>query len=330
MTSSIIRRALAALALCVLMAAPFGGPALAQGSVNPTASSVKEQQLLEALKPDQQIKGRITIPDRNASSLIQPEGRDFRSDRDANARIGGLAILGTLALLVGFYLVRGKVRISGGASGRTITRFGSVDRFAHWLTATSFLALGLTGLNITFGRSLLLPLIGGSAFTSLSQAGKFVHNYVSFAFVLGIVLMFVLWVKDNFPALRDIRWFVQGGGLIGLGHPPADRFNGGQKLIFWSVILGGAAISVTGYMLMFPFVWTDIAGMQWANVWHGLIGAILFAIILAHIYIGSVGMEGAFDAMGSGEVDLNWAKEHHSIWTDRVLQRGGGKAAPAE
>lgn len=322
--------------MSVLTAVALAGLVLAGGaqaqqpnSVNPTANSVKEQQLLDALKPAEAVNGRVSIPDGKSSRLIQPEGRKYKSDRDRNAEIGGYAILGMLGLLVVFYLLRGPVRIPGGRSGRTMVRFGFVDRFAHWLTATSFLALGLTGLNITFGRSLLLPLVGAETFTLVSQMGKFVHNYVSFAFVLGITLMLLLWVKDNLPSPRDIVWFAQGGGLIGLGHPPADRFNGGQKAIFWAVVGGGAAIAVTGYILMFPFQWTDIAGMQWANVWHGLLGLVLFAVILAHIYIGSVGMEGAFEAMGSGDVDVNWAKEHHSVWVDKVTSKGGA-VAPAE
>lgn len=325
--------ALAALVIALLAAWPAGVMAQGQpGSVNPTANAVNEKQLLDALKPGQGISGRASIPDTRASRLEQPDGRVFREQRDASARTGGLAILGVLGLLVVFYLVRGKVRISSGPSGRTVTRFGFVDRFAHWLTATSFILLALTGLNITFGRGFVLPVIGPAAFTSLSEMGKFVHNYVSFAFVLGLVLMLLLWVKDNFPALRDIRWFLQGGGLIGLGHPPAARFNAGQKLIFWSVILVGGAIAITGYMLMFPFQFsTTIFDMQWANVWHGFLGLLLTAVIMAHIYIGSVGMEGAFDAMGSGEVDQNWAREHHSIWAEKVLSKSSdGRVAPAE
>ena len=193
--------------------------------------------------------------------------------------------------------------------------------------------LALTGLNVTFGKQIVLPVIGPEAFTALSQWAKYIHNYVSFAFVLGIVLMFLLWTKDNIPSGRDIRWFMQGGGLVGAGHPEADRFNGGQKIIFWSTVLGGAALAISGYILMFPFTVTDMAGMQLANVVHGVVGVILVAVIVGHIYIGSIGMEGAFDAMGSGMVDVNWAREHHSVWVDKMTSRSGGAtgaAVPAE
>jgi formate dehydrogenase subunit gamma len=312
-------------------------PAAAQQptSVNPTAQSVNEQKLLEALKPEfgttAAIEGRGTFPDVKSRVLQQPAGRDWQAFRNGTLTpVGMYAILGMLALLTVFYVVRGPVRIAAGRSGRTILRFGTLDRFAHWVTATSFVALALTGLNITFGRALILPLVGESNFAGIAQMGKYVHNYVSFAFVLGIVLMFLLWTKDNLPSLRDIRWFAQGGGLIGLGHPPADRFNGGQKLIFWSTILGGAALSVTGYVLMFPYALPSIGLLQSANVIHALVGVIMTAMILAHIYIGSLGMEGAFAAMGSGEVDRNWAKEHHSVWVEKVEARQGGKVAPAE
>ena len=320
-----------------LVASGAAVPAHAEqpASVNPEASGVKEDQLLKALKPQfgstSAIEGRGSIPDKKSYRLEQPAGRDWESFRSTSlAKIAGVSILGTLALLCVFYLIRGKVRITEGRSGRTLIRFGSIERFAHWMTATSFIILGLSGLNITFGRSVLLPIIGPDAFSYVTQLGKFAHNYVSFAFALGVVLMFVMWVKDNFPALRDIRWILQGGGMIGLGHPAAGRFNAGQKIIFWSVVWGGLALSVSGYVLMFPFVLTDIGGQQAANVVHALTGVIMVAIIIAHIYIGTVGMEGAFEAMGSGTVDVNWAREHHSVWAEKELGREGYNPAPAE
>ncbi len=334
------RVAAAALAMAGALLLPTVGSAQQPTSVNPTASSVKEDQLLKALKPPafgqtNAIEGRGSNPNAASYKVIQPEGRDWQVFRDTTlSRVAALSILGILALLTVFYLVRGKVRMTGGRSGQTLVRFGSVERFAHWLSATSFIVLGISGLNITFGRTLLAPVLGPDAFAAFTQFGKFAHNYVSFAFALGIFLMFVMWAKDNLPALRDLRWFAQGGGLVGLGHPPADRFNGGQKIIFWTTVLGGLALSISGYLLMFPFTLTDIGGMQAASVVHALVGVVMIGIIFAHVYIGSVGMEGAFEAMGSGEVDVNWAREHHSIWADRVMARDGivgrTKQSPAE
>ena len=331
-----IKRFAHTLLAVVCLAVLATGVACAQqpAAVNPEASGVKEQQLLDALKPEfgrtSSIEGRGSIPDKKSYRLEQPAGRDWQRFRNASLPlIGGSAILGMVVLLGLFYAIRGKVRISSGRSNRTLVRFGSVERFAHWLSATSFVILGLSGLNISFGRALLLPLVGPETFSSVTQFGKFSHNYVSFAFALGIVLMFVMWVKDNLPAWSDIRWIAQGGGFVGLGHPPADRFNAGQKMIFWSVFWGGLVLSVSGYILMFPFTVTDIGGQQAANVVHALAGVVMIAIIIAHIYIGTVGMEGAFEAMGSGNVDLNWAREHHSIWVEKVAP-GGDKPAPAE
>lgn len=324
----------------VLLASPLSGPVAAQQptSVNPTASSVKEKQLLEALKPGSGdiLSGRVSIPDAGGRNLIQPGGQEFRSFRDGTlSNVGKFGILGTLALLAIFFLVRGRIRIAGGRSGLSIERFGSVSRFAHWLSATSFILLGLTGLNIAFGKSVLLPVIGPEAFATMTQAGKFVHNYVSFAFAIGITMMFLMWVKDNLPSGRDITWFAQGGGLVGSKHPPADRFNGGQKLIFWSTVLGGIALSVSGYMMMFRPEGYGMSGMQFAMLVHGITGLVMIAIIFAHVYIGSIGMEGAFDAMGKGSVDLNWAKEHHSVWVEKVAKNNpeaisGRASAPAE
>jgi formate dehydrogenase subunit gamma len=236
-----------------------------------------------------------------------------------------------LAVIVIFYMVRGPIRIEAGPSGRTIERFNGLERFAHWLTASTFIVLGITGLNITFGRELLLPILGPDAFTAWSEFGKVAHNFLSFPFTLGVALMLVIWIKDNLPSRVDAQWLAQGGGLIGRAHPPAKKFNAGQKIIFWSVVLGGAAIAVTGYIMMFPFqFWaTDIHGMQLAIQLHGIIALVLIAIILGHIYIGSLGMEGAFAAMGSGRVDLNWAKEHHSLWVEEMMSGGRDAAAPS-
>src|SRR5204862_4785957 len=113
----------------------------------------------------------------------------------------------------------------------------------------------------------------------------------------------------------------------GHDHPPAYRFNAGQKMIYWIVVIGGTLVAVTGYLLMFPFYGTDIAGMQLAQVVHSVVAVLFVAAMLAHIYIGTIGMEGAFEAMGSGTVDVNWAKEHHSLWLEQQKAREAGNDA---
>lgn len=303
-------------AAMLMLASLLAGPSGAQESFNPTAQAVQEQQLMEALQEGQAITGRVSIPDKSAAALIKPEGRDWSSTHNGTVYwTSTLIILGMLALLAIFYFIRGRIRLEHGFAGRTIKRFNSFERFAHWLTATCFVLLALTGLNLVFGRYVLLPLFGGDVFATATQYGKFIHNYMAWPFMLGIATMFLIWVKDNIPGRIDIDWLKMGGGMFRKGvHPPAKRFNAGQKIIFWSVILGGTALSVTGILLMFPNLLGDPNNWQLSQLVHAIISAIMIAIIFAHIYIGSLGMEGAFDAMGKGEVDVNWAREHHPLW----------------
>jgi formate dehydrogenase subunit gamma len=299
-------------------------PSTAQ-QVNPTASSVKEQQLLQELN---RIQGRVSIPDQRSGVLEQPAGRDWREFRNVTLRwIGGIAIVGMLAVLVIFYLSRGMVRLERGRSGRSIVRFTAFERFVHWMTATCFIILAVSGLNITFGRPLLLPLIGFEAFSEWSLWAKYAHNYLSFPFTIGVVLIFLIWIAGNIPNRVDINWLKRGGGMIGHDHPPAYRFNAGQKAIYWIVVVGGGAVAVTGYELMFPFYVSGIEGMQVAQIVHSVVAVLFVAAMLAHIYIGTIGMEGAFEAMGSGTVDVNWAKEHHSLWLEEQNARTGADDA---
>jgi formate dehydrogenase subunit gamma len=304
--------------LLLVIAAP--GPLSAQ-QVNPTASSVKEQQLLQELN---RIQGRVSIPDQRSGVLEQPQGREWRDFRNVTLRwVGGIAILGMLAILVIFYLTRGMVRLESGRSGRTIVRFNAFERFVHWMTATCFIILAISGLNITFGRPLLLPLIGFEAFSEWSQWMKYAHNYLSFPFTIGVVLIFLMWIAGNIPNKVDVEWAKRGGGLIGHDHPPAYRFNAGQKAIYWIVVLGGGFVAASGYALMFPFYLSGIEGMQLAQIIHSIVAVLFVAAMLAHIYIGTIGMEGAFEAMGSGEVDVNWAREHHSLWLNEQMAQSG-------
>ena len=319
------RIAVGVLVLLVLATAALPAAAQQPTSVDPQASAVKENQLLQELN---RISGRCTLPDQKACTIEQPAGRDWRHFHEVTLRwIGGIVILGILAVLIIFYLWRGMVRIESGRSGRTIVRFNAFERFVHWMTATCFIILAISGLNITFGRPLLLPLMSPEAFTAWSEWAKYAHNYLSFPFTLGVILIFFMWIAGNIPNRVDVEWFRRGGGIVGHDHPPAYRFNGGQKMVYWIVVLGGSAVAVSGYVLMFPFYGTGIQNMQAAQIVHGIVAMLFVAAMLGHIYIGTIGMEGAFEAMGTGTVDLNWAKEHHILWLEEEKARADAGAA---
>lgn len=282
-----------------------------------------------------------------ATTLIQTGGMEWLRDRGGPLRFwGGLLLAGTLALLAVFFVIRGRIRMDGPPTGRTLLRFRTYERFTHWLLAGSFLALAITGLLVLFGRVAFIPLFGREAWAPVAIASKWVHNNISWAFMLALVLTFVIWVAQNIPERTDWQWLKRGGGMLGGGHVPAKKFNAGQKMIFWVVILGGASLSLSGLSLLFPFElpmfaktfgWINATGlpglfggdintalapqeeMQYAQMWHGIIAFGMIAVIFAHIYLGSIGMEGAYDAMGKGRVEEQWAREHHSLWAEKAL-----------
>ena len=300
-----------------------------------------------------------------ADVLVQDGGMTWLKFRKGPlATYGAWLLGGTLVLLALFLLLRGRIRIDGPKTGRKILRFTSVERFGHWLLAGSFILLGLTGLVSLFGRTVLIPAFGKESFATLAMASKWIHNNVAWAFMLGLVMVIIMWTLHNIPNRHDLKWLAVAGGLFSKNvHPPARKFNAGQKLIFWGVVVMGLSISVSGLSLLFPFQlpmfaktfslmndtglpqWlgfgvlpTDLAPhqeMQLSQAWHAIVAFVFMAMILAHIYLGSIGMEGAFDAMGSGEVEEQWAREHHGLWVEELEERaaqapGKARATPAE
>lgn len=294
------------------------------------------------------VTGNVSIPDKKAGVLVQDAGESYRAIRNGPLfSYLGFSMLVTLVLLAIFFAWRGKIKVDKGLSGRKIKRFSTIERTGHWLMAISFIILGISGLNISFGKTVIMPIIGKDAFGPFTHFLKLTHNYIAFAFMLGLIIAFICWVLHNIPNRGDINWLLKGGGIFKKGeHPPAGKFNAGQKLIFWGVMIGGLSLSVSGWALMFPFEysffsstmsafsaigldvgnWIGIGNapysviqeQQYNNIWHAIMGVLMICLILAHIYIGTIGMEGAYDAMGSGDVDENWAIEHHSLWVEEV------------
>ncbi len=304
--------------------APVQAPPPVTARGNTSADELEVQRILRGGV----IEGHVSIPNQSAGILVQPDGRDWRQFRNRWLfGIGIAAVLGTIALLTAFYLISGRTPIEAGRSGRTIQRYTAIERVNHWMVAVSFVLLGLSGLNITYGALLLRPIIGAEAFTTLTYWGQAVHQYLSFPFVLGLVAMVALWLRENLPNKVDIAW-IKAGGPVAKGHPPAGKFNAAQKALFFFVVGGGALVAASGYLLMFPMTVTGVIGMQWAHVVHGLMAVVMIAAILGHIYIGSIGMEGAFEAMSTGRVDYNWAKEHHSVWLEEEAAKARQVVAP--
>ncbi|MGE0698506.1 MAG: formate dehydrogenase subunit gamma [Hyphomicrobiaceae bacterium] len=276
------------------------------------------------LQPSTYRSGISSLPYREADVLVQPQGREFRQARNEWVRyIGGIVIFLVCLALAVFLLWRGRIGAEEAESGRTVLRFDAFERAMHWMTATAFLVMALTGVVILYGKSLLLPLMGPSAFSGLAQASAWAHMAAAAPFVLGVLLMVARWLPGNLPTRADWNWLRKFGGFLheNSDNPPVDRFNAGQKLVFWGVVLGGSALAASGVMLMLPFFAAGYTGMQLTQLLHAGLGLAMIALIIGHIYIGSVGMVGAFQAMWSGLVDRNWAASHHKLWLDRLRDR---------
>ena len=277
-------------------------------------------------------QNRTGLPGRELGVLIQPQlrfpgqkafataGEAWRNFHNGPLVFygGWLLIVAALAILA-YYLVKGTMKLKHAPTGRLIERFNSLERIAHWSTAISFVILALSGLTILFGKFVLLPVTGYTLFAWLSALAKNLHNFVGPYFILSLLLTFVLFVRDNFWHPSDAKWIANAGGLLSGNEVPSGRFNFGEKGWFWiGVVLLGVIMSVTGLIMLFPNFDQLRETMQQANVIH-VIGAVVFiALSFAHIYLGTIGMEGAYQSMRSGYVDEAWAKEHHELWYNDV------------
>ena len=264
--------------------------------------------------------------------LIQPMGQTWRAARVPVATIGGfLFVLALLAIAV-FYVLRGPIKTSGAPTGRMVERFTLVERSVHWGVAITFVALAVTGLVITFGKSVLLPIIGYTLFSWLATLSKTLHNFVGPVLVVLLPIMIVLFLRENLFRAHDFAWLKKAGGMFSGEHVPAGKANAGQKLLFWlMVVVIGITLCVTGLILDFPNFNQTRATMQLANVVHMVAGIAGTILVAGHIYLGTIGMKGALDAMRTGYVDEAWAKEHHEYWYNDIKAGripAGDEAAP--
>ncbi|MES2537630.1 MAG: formate dehydrogenase subunit gamma [Pseudomonadota bacterium] len=275
-----------------------------------------------------------SLPALESGVLIQPKQQFLGQSRATTAgeawrqyRNGPLTMLGGWLLILAVvgiaavFLIFGPVKLKEGRTGRLIERFTSVERLAHWTVAITFVLLAFSGLLMLFGKHVILPLFGHTLFGWVAFACKNIHNFVGPVFTISLVVFFVIYVKDNLPEASDLKWLSRLGGLRGKGHVSAGRFNAGEKLWFWGgVVFLGLIVSASGLVLdmLVPGILYTRGNMQIANVIHLIGGVLIAAMSFAHIYIGTIGMEGAYAAMRTGYVDDTWAREHHDLWYDDV------------
>ena len=280
----------------------------------------------------QELPQYASIPGVERNVLQQQMGQWWRTVRDGPVTFyGGIVLLVVPALLLLVFAIKGPFKLHEKPSGRLVERFNSAERVTHWTMAISFVALGLTGIIILFGKHVLLPMIGPSAFSWVTVIGKNIHNFVGPLFIFSLVAMFALYVKDNLFNAKDIEWLAKFGGLLSGNHVPAGRFNGGEKIWFWlSIVIFGAIVGVSGVIMLFPNWDTGRTLMAEANLFHAVVAMAFVAASFGHMYIGTIGTEGASQGMMTGYSDETWAKEHHALWLEEVKAgKRPEKMAPA-
>ena len=300
------------LARWLLAALVFASPAAVMGQGKPADSSQAERQQTqpgnnapvwrEVRKEGQEhftsIKGRET------GVLVQSAGETWRRIRNGPVTIwGGFAILAVVALIAAIYFSFGPVKTHDKPTGRLMPRFTRFERVAHWTVAICFCVLAVSGLVMLFGKHVLLPVIGYTLFAWLTSLLKNLHNFVGPVFLLSVIVMVPNLVRDNLPKSYDFSWFAKAWGMFARNeHIPSGRFNGGEKAWFWGCVVGLTVISaVSGLILLFPNFDQTRATMQQAWIVHAISALGFMLAALGHIYVGTIGIEGAYQSMREGQ-----------------------------
>ena len=284
----------------------------------------------------QGVTGNSSLPKSQApeaGNLIQPfvqypgsrltnAGEAWREVRN-NLLIpyGGALLLIVLGAVAVFYFTKGSIKQHGANTGSKIERFTPFERSAHWANAIAFLVLAISGIIMAFGKFFAMPVMGGLLFGWLAYALKNVHNFAGPVFAVSLVIIFFTFLRDNMPTRDDLTWLLKGGGMLSGVEVPSHRFNAGEKVVFWGGVFAlGIVVVASGFVLdrLLPGLIYERGTMQIAHMVHAVATLLMMAMFIGHIYIGSVGMDGAYDAMRTGYVDETWAREHHQYWYDDI------------
>ena len=234
---------------------------------------------------------------------------------------GGALLLIALGAVGIFYWRKGMIMLHGQPTGVQIERFTPFERSAHWSNAIAFVILAISGATMAFGKYFMQPIIGDTLFGWITYLLKNAHNFAGPVFAVSLTVVFFTFLKDNWPTKEDWAWIVKAGGLFGSTEVPSHRFNAGEKVVFWGGVFGlGLVVVASGFVLdkIIPFLVYERGTMQIAHMIHAVATLLMMAMFIGHIYMGTVGMQGAYKAMRTGYVDETWAKEHHELWHDDI------------
>jgi formate dehydrogenase subunit gamma len=234
---------------------------------------------------------------------------------------GGALLVIVFGAIAIFYWRKGMMKLHGAPTGKEIERFTPFERSAHWTNAIAFVILAISGVTMAFGKFFLQPIIGDTLFGWITYLLKNAHNFAGPLFAVSLTVVFFTFLKDNWPSKEDWVWIIKAGGMLGGKEVPSHRFNAGEKVVFWGGVFGlGLVVVASGFVLdkIVPGLIYERGTMQIAHMVHAVATLLMMAMFMAHIYMGSIGMEGAYKAMRTGYVDETWAKEHHELWYDDI------------
>ncbi len=309
---------------------PPGNAVISETPQGGTANTLGLNSQSEFWRALRQGEGGLATSGASGGPLIQSQGEQWRLIRIGYLiKYSGWVLVAVIGLIALFFLVRGRIKIKSGRSGRVIARFSLSERVVHWFTACVFIVLAISGLVLLIGKPVLMPLIGKNAFGIIASASMQGHNLIGPLYIVAVVLMFFTFMRGNMLQLVDFKWLLKGGGFFG-GHVSSHRYNFGEKSWFWLATMVGLLMSVTGAVLLLPGLLPELFYLQAASVLHAVGAVLLIAFALGHIYIGTLGIEGALESMTRGTVDENWAREHHDLWYQDQVDNAVSDTVAAE
>ena len=200
---------------------------------------------------------------------------------------------------------------------RDIQRYTANERSNHWMVALFFILAGLSGLALFHPALFWLSyLFGGGPWT------RILHPFLGlamFVFFFGLVIRFA---SHSLLEKSDVQWLKQWRDVVANREenlPEVGRYNAGQKLLFWTLLLCMLVLLVTGIVIWRQYfsAWFGIGVIRLSVLLHAFAAFVLISSILVHIYAG-IWVKGSMGAMLYGWVSRGWARKHHGAWLKSV------------